>query len=227
MAYIPQILPVKDGGTNNSTLTTNSLIYASSSSQMSSLPIFNNGIVETNSIGVPSISTVLPPLVQSNITATGNLGNQLNTTRTAFAVRQNVGAANNVTGDGTVATIPFGTTIFDQGGNFSGSTFTAPVTGIYHFDVTITISGLTISFTDMFVNLVTTARSVQFSSISPGKVFETNSGSSTFLITGGVTIPMTSGDTATVTVAVFGSTKSISLLGGSSLTTAFSGFLVC
>jgi hypothetical protein len=39
----------------------------------------------------------------------------------------NATTRNNVTGDGTVYTVPFDTEVFDQGNNFAGNTFTAPI----------------------------------------------------------------------------------------------------
>ena len=42
----------------------------------------------------------------------------------------------------TTHTVPFGTEIFDVGGNFASNTFTAPVTGKYQFNVSIRLDSL-------------------------------------------------------------------------------------
>ena len=133
-----------------------------------------------------------------------------------------------VTGDGTVFTIAFANKLTDQASNFATPTFTANQTGNYLFTVQVTIDNLSASYTDCTISLVTTARSYQISSISPGKVFETNSGLSSYLATGTIIVPMAATNTASVTVAVTGSTKSINVLGGGSpVTSSFSGALIC
>jgi hypothetical protein len=49
----------------------------------------------------------------------------------------------NVTGDGTDYVIAWGQEPFDQGGDFSSTTFTAPVTGKYFLQYQVTYTGLT------------------------------------------------------------------------------------
>lgn len=131
----------------------------------------------------------------------------------------------NVTGDGTVYTVPFNTEVFDRAGNFASNTFTAPVTGIYQFHVTVTATNIVVGNTDMIVNLVTTGRTFQLSSISAGKTFETQSGSNTLLVNGGIITAMNAGDTATVTMTIFGGTKTVGVFSGINLTN-FSGCLL-
>jgi len=65
----------------------------------------------------------------------------------------------NVTGNGTTHTITFDTEVYDQGADFSGSTFTAPVTGIYHFDLTVRLGGITAAADSIVLWLSTSNRS--------------------------------------------------------------------
>ena len=65
----------------------------------------------------------------------------------------------NVTGDGTAYTVVYDTEVFDQGGDFDGtSTFTAPVTGKYRLEACTTFSELTGSVTNGYLNMVTSNR---------------------------------------------------------------------
>lgn len=68
-----------------------------------------------------------------------------NTTKPMFAV--GVTTAANVTGDGTNYQIPGGSERYDTANEWSGSTFTASVTGKYHFDFLLHLNGLTASHT--------------------------------------------------------------------------------
>lgn len=53
----------------------------------------------------------------------------------------------NVTGSSGTYSVVFGTEIFDQGGDFSSTTFTAPITGRYRFEVCTLLGGVTASHT--------------------------------------------------------------------------------
>jgi hypothetical protein len=55
------------------TVTTNNILYASSSNAISGLATGNNGTLVTSAGGVPSISSTLPTAVQSNITQLGTI----------------------------------------------------------------------------------------------------------------------------------------------------------
>jgi fibronectin-binding autotransporter adhesin len=101
----------------------------------------------------------------------------------------------NVVGDATVYTIIFDTEVYDQNGDFNlgTSTFTAPVTGKYHFDFGVLITGGT-SISAMNGQIVTTALTYQkggFSSVTL---------TTAALIHSTVTVPMTAGDTATFAI---------------------------
>ena len=48
----------------------------------------------------------------------------------------------NVTGDGTLYTVPFDTVVYDQASNVSGATFVAPTKGIYLFTASVALTNL-------------------------------------------------------------------------------------
>lgn len=66
-------------------------------------------------------------------------GNPRASTKACF-LAYNGSLRSNVTGDGTLYSVPFDTEVFDQGGDFSGSSFTAPVTGRYLFTCMVATS---------------------------------------------------------------------------------------
>lgn len=163
--------------------------------------------------------------------ATGTVMSALDTGEITYPLQPAFSAVSagdtDVTGDGTVYTIIFGTEIFDQNGDFDGtSTFTAPVTGRYMFSVSVRISGVLISHTSAALILVTSNRSYRLYLCSPFNLGETASGNVASTLGGTAFADMDAGDTATVTITVSGGTKVIDLT-----TTAndirFSGYLVC
>jgi hypothetical protein len=133
-----------------------------------------------------------------------------------------VGAStqNNVTGDGTTYTVLFATTIVDQDSNFSSPTFTAPVTGLYQFNFSVTMIGITSGMTSSTTQLVTTARSYLGGICNPYNV-ATSAGNFTF--SGSFLANMTAADTCEVTVALSNGTKVSSVYGPD---TWFSGYRV-
>ena len=204
----------------------NTLLYASSANVMSALATANSGVLVTDGSGVPSISSTLPSAVQGNITSTGTLGNQLNSTRCCFSAYLS-SSVSNVTGDGTVYTIVYNGTVFDQGSNFNTSSgvFTAPVTGKYLFTVAVD-SADNSAYTNCNLKVVTTARTyTPLANFNIGAV----TGSASVSFNGSVLADMTANDTAKVTWTVSGSTKSIGVTGGadSNLLTYFQGYLLC
>jgi len=64
----------------------------------------------------------------------------------------------NVTGDGTEYTLVMNTEVLDQGGDFSTSTFTAPVTGTYLVQSTVSLNGLTADHDLAYMNIKATGR---------------------------------------------------------------------
>ncbi len=179
-------------------------------------------VTQDSSTGQFGASATLPSVVQANITQTGNLGNQLNTTRCCFSVYNNA-VQSSVTGDGTVATVNFGTELFDQGNNFASNTFTAPVTGKYQLNaVILTQNNLATHTPQMRLNVSGTS-ALMYNVGNFGASFAGN-----FEMTGSWTIQMTAGDTAVIQVLTGGGTKTVNIFGGAGDPRCiFSGFLVC
>ena len=129
-------------------------------------------------------------------------------------------AQSNLTGDGTFATVDFGTEVFDQGGNLSGSTFTAPVAGRYQFTVHLRPQGLLSGHTAGFIYMRTSNNNYQpwfgnpYAWASVGEVEMAST----------MILDMDAADTAYVQIYVAGSTKVVDLPFGAQVT--FSGYLI-
>ena len=145
-----------------------------------------------------------------------------NTKQPCFSAYANANISN-VTGDGTAYTVVFNTKIYDQGTNFGTTTFTAPVTGKYLFTTLISSTGNAAANTVATLQIVTTARTYQLE-YDPAKTFDANAIYGAQL---NVIADMTANDTATVVLSVFNGTKIVGIYGNATLTTYFSGYLVC
>lgn len=200
------------------TTTANQVLYSSATNTVSGLATAANGVLVTDGSSVPSIGTTLPTAVQGNITSTGNLGNQLNTTRSAFLAFPSA----NQTGvaKGAFVTVILATEIFDQNNNFASNTFTAPVTGKYCFQCEVEISAINAA-TRFEVIIVTTARTYNIFRINPTVTVPSGSGINGF--NGCVFANMTANDTAILQVVVDGGTSTYTI----NTSSYFSGFLVC
>lgn len=124
-----------------------------------------------------------------------------------------------VTGDGTVYTVVFGTEIYDQGGDFASNTFTAPITGRYLFCVRVLIEQILVSHAVRVIELVTSNRT--YRQFTNRTLAESNLAMSFSVIS-----DMDGGDTATVTATVTGSTKTVDIIGTGFPYTTFSGSLL-
>ena len=130
-------------------------------------------------------------------------------------------SATNVTGDGTNYTLSFATEIFDQNSDWNGSTtFTAPVTGRFQFDIAIRISGLTTSHTEGHIELVTSNRTYLGGYADVGACMDVNTRYSQNFT---VLADMDATDTATVVLDVSNGTKVVDVDEQS----YFSGYLAC
>ena len=142
----------------------------------------------------------------------------------AFSAYNSIGRAN-ATGDGTVFTLIFNQESYDQNADFDGtSTFTAPVDGIYHFDVMARLTGVGVAHTEGYIALNHVAINVYYGpTLNCGAMR-----SATNLLSMGMSaeIKMTAGETVVAVVAVSNSTKTITV-DGTSIDTYFNGRLVC
>jgi hypothetical protein len=146
-------------------------------------------------------------------------GIMTNAQQPAFSAKQ-AAEETNATGDGTLATVR-ATAFFDQGSNYDqpSGAFTAPVTGRYFFTMAVQISHLDASFTEGFVQLTATSRSIFGNVINIGAV---RAGIDAGMELSGF-IDMSAGDTCLAQVTVSGGTQTLSI----SANSYFSGFLVC
>lgn len=115
----------------------------------------------------------------------------------------NTAGATDVTGDGTVYTVLWPTEVIDRASNFASNTFTAPVTGLYQFSLNVFLRQIGAAHTNIIINLVTTARSYQYTVVQGAQLY------SSVCMPVSVLANMTASDTATVTIQVNGSTKTI------------------
>lgn len=104
-------------------------------------------------------------------------------------------SVNNISGDGTLYTIIFDTEAFDRNNDFTlgTSTFTAPVTGLYSFNLGVQLGGGTI-MTNVFLQVVTTALTYQRN--IPNTAGSTTTASGTHVVLAN----MTAADTATFNI---------------------------
>jgi hypothetical protein len=112
------------------------------------------------------------------------------------------GGIANATGDGTVYTIVYGTEIFDQGADFSSTTFTAPVTGRYQISGQVGVSNLGSSHTTAIVKIITSNRTYE-QEFNP---YAIQSGTIA-VFPFSMIADLDASDTVTVTVQVSGGTK--------------------
>lgn len=155
-----------------------------------------------------------------NITSAGETTSPLQPAFFACANSQS-----NVTGDGTVYTMIWANEIFDQNNDFDGtSTFTAPVTGKYQFNVFISAAvGATVP-TSLNIILVTTKGSYYITKTTQKDMIDSGNGPGTANSWGNsLFCDMDATDTAYVTIQIGGSAKSSDMASDS----YFSGFLVC
>ena len=164
-------------------------------------------------------STVINPTTQTP--SYTNLGKWKASGQPAFLYYLASNTAANVTGDGTQYTLGTDalTKVYDQSSNMTtGGTFTAPVTGLYQFNLTIQMYGM-VAQTQNQIRIITTARTYiggqESATIGVGGVL-TQSFS--------VLADMTAADTATFIALSAGSTKTVGIGGsGSPYLTFISG----
>ena len=135
----------------------------------------------------------------------------------------NASTVTNITGDGGVYTGVFGTEVYDLGGDFDGtSTFTAPVTGKYHFIINVNMNGITAAGDFAMISLVTPNRTHRWQRSATNNLpLAINTYSFT------VYADMDSGEAATVQIDFRGeSSDVVDFVGDGYPLTFFSGMLV-
>lgn len=166
------------------------------------------------------------PSSGTNLLTVFSTGEWIRPLQPAFMARQS-STLDNLTGDGTVYTVIFDTEQYDQGSNYNNATgvFTAPVTGRYLFTSSVRGRDFTSSFTLSIVKLVTSNRTYSGMQYNPGAL-DTSASPTDCSNQVAVVADMDSGDTASITYTVSGSTKTIALLGSTNTMTVFSGCLL-
>lgn len=123
----------------------------------------------------------------------------------------------NVTGNGANPTVTFDTELFDNGGNFAASIFTAPATGIYRLSARVLVTVLTTAMVTQQIAIITTAKTF----VLTQDVLPISGGGLSLSIS--ELCSMTSGDTALIKVQVSsGAGNTASFFGDA--TTAYTTF---
>ncbi len=156
-------------------------------------------------------------------------GNVTFPTTPAFLAYKSARDGAGVTGNGTNATIVFDTEVRDQGTNYNNTTgvFTAPVDGMYHFDVNVSSLGFGAAHRYSLLELVTS----NFTARLHGSIYNAGAinnlvGGNQWDVNGSITVWMDAGDTAYAQLNVAGSTQTILVDGAGVPRTYFSGRLV-
>lgn len=132
-------------------------------------------------------------------------------------------AQSNITGDGTLYTIPCDTVVFDQGSNYDNTTytFTAPVTGRYEFKGGVYFTGIGTGYVNVYI--YTSNRNFNTYLMNNGAAI-----SGQICLNTNVIVDMDASDTATFRIIGAGTTKSMGVNGGSvAAGTWFGGNLLC
>ena len=163
--------------------------------------------------------------VQTSTVLISDAGQMTNPSQPLFLAYLNTTVAN-VSGDGTVYPIIFDVEVTDVGGNFNlaTSTYTAPVTANYHFDLGVLLGGGT-SITAASLRIIIAGTSAATYDRGIG----VSSGTTSVSGMHSITLPMTAGDTATFNVQSTdsgGKVDDVNGVTGSLRRTWVSGYLV-
>jgi hypothetical protein len=222
----------------NTTLKTNTISELTSGSGVtidntlikdSPLVSINTNVVKTNTINETSSGsgvTIDGVLCKDNFintdkisekTASNNIeiANYTKLSGNTLFIYKVVGTISNITGDGTLYSIVYNTNVINQGSAFNGTTFTAPITGIYEFTLTLTISGLTGSHTELQILIAATGATDSVYYNNPNTI------TGTFGITGTLIVKLNTNDTAVAQVIAYNGTKVVSIV-----TSRFTGRLI-
>ena len=147
-------------------------------------------------------------------------------TNPAFKAYANVDITD-VTGDTTIYTILWAAEAFDKGGNFAVGTdlFTAPVTGIYPFNVNLILKDIAAGHTAGVLTLVSSGGPTELLwSGNPAAIAVAG----VLAIQGSAVLNLTAAQTVSCTLMVSGGAKDVDIKGGAVATgpSSFSGFLL-
>lgn len=162
-------------------------------------------------------------LFNNSTTNIDSTGRQTNSAQPCFVAS----SANptNVTGDGTAYTVAYDSTTINRGSYFNTSTFifTAPVTGVYQFNVLLGYDLSTSLPTSGTLVLLTTTNNY---TLQTWKTLVQAQAISS--VGAAVAVSMVATDTAKVVLTMSGSTKAVGIEGASgNFRSLFSGYLIC
>ena len=246
-------LPVANGGSGATSLTDGGVLLGSGTGAITATAVLADGemivgdgstdpSIESGATLRTSIGLGTGDNAQfTNLTATGaftSLGIDDNASETAITISADEevtmtkqpaflatksSVSSNVTGDGTAYTVTFTNEVFDQNGDYNGSTtFTAPVAGRYRFTANVSIYGYTsANVTSGRLDIVTSNRTYRRTTEQPG--------GNDYTYHGDVLVDMDAADTATVQLTMGGDASDVVDVDGQSTgasTTYFCGELV-
>ena len=119
------------------------------------------------------------------------------------------------------ATVEFATETFDQNGDFSSNTFTAPVTGRYQLNINLRVDNIAVSGNYSRIELVTSNATYSIGMIDATNAFSASPGE--WFFTGVVLADMDASDTAYLRWSQSGGGSTADIETDS----MFSGYLVC
>ena len=139
------------------------------------------------------------------------------------AAMATVAAASNITGDGTDYIITFGAEVFDQNGDFSTPTFTAPVTGRYLITSQLYFQQVSNNMTEIYGWFNSSNRTATYFGLNGDSSPGATDGSKEIYMNGSVFLDMDANDTVDLRVDFRNGSKNIDLNG-----TGFASFvLIC
>lgn len=160
--------------------------------------------------------------VQTSTMLISDAGEMTNPSQPAFLAYLGATVFNK-TGNGAVYQIGTDalTEVFDQGADFNtNGTFTAPVTGRYHFSTSIVILGTTVA--------TTFASTVTASNRNSNNYFARVAGNQNMTMTNNILIDMDAADTVTLTISIIGEAADTDdIFGAATADTFMSGYLEC
>ncbi len=203
--------PTSSDNLLNFNLGPGSLDIIAQNAVASAIPLTDNAVVRGDGGGQD---------VQTSTVLISDSGEMTNPSQPAFVAGFQA-AQNNVTGDGTIYTVIFGTVSLDQTGDFDGvSTFTAPIAGNYVFYSAVQLNGLGASTDGVQINIRARLN----------RAFQTSNGannrsgaSNTLIHNGAYFIDMDVSDTCFITVTASGGALTLDIVNSTS--NIFSGYL--